>query len=225
MRNRIGAVWGFARTTAIGGLLFLLPLIVIGALLGYAYQLVLVVYDPLKEMIPVSSPTGLLLLFSLSILIVIALCFVCGLLARRAIARRFTQTVEKQLMTVFPKYAIYKDLLAGNVGGEENMPSLLPISVRMQDHDRLGFEADRLADGRVVAYLPGAPDSWIGGVVLVAAEQVERLEIPFADFLTIFERLGRDCNALMIVPPELTDGSSSGAATDHQIAARQPANP
>ena len=152
----------------------------------------------LKEIIPepFQTPTTLALMFLTAILIVVLLCFICGVLARRAIARRFTQTLEKQLMTVFPKYGIYKDLLAGNIGGDEHAPSLIPVTVQFNEYSRLAFESERLADGRVVVYLPGAPDAWIGSVVLVADNQVERLEIPLPDFIGVFERLGRDCTEL-----------------------------
>lgn len=200
MKDHIGRHYRILRTTAIGGLLFLLPLIVIGALLGYVWNIVVVVYDVLKGIIPeaLQTPATLALLFLMAILIVLLLCFVCGLLARRAIARKFSRTVEKQLMMVFPKYVVYKELLAGNIGGEEHAPTLKPVSVRFDDYSRLGFESERLSDGRVVVYLPGAPDAWIGSVVLVPDDRVERLDIPLPEFLGVFEKLGRECASLPI---------------------------
>ena len=62
---------------------------------------------------------------------------------------------------------------------------------------RLAFEADRLANGMVAVYLPGAPDSWIGSVVLVSADRIEPVDIPFSELLGIFERLGRDSVTLL----------------------------
>ncbi len=199
MKEKIGKSFGFLKTTALGGLFFLLPLAVIGAILGYVYSMVNVVYEPLKEWIPVSTATGLAVLFAIAVGIILLLCFIAGILGRRAIGRKFSQTIEKQLMLVFPKYAIYKDLLADNIGGAENAPSLDPVCVRFDDSFQLGFEADRLANGLVTVYMPGAPDSWIGHVVLVPEDRVERLDIPFSEFLGIFERLGRD-SATMLAP-------------------------
>ena len=192
MQDHIGKSLGFVKTTALGGLFFLLPLVVLVVLLGYIYSIVSVVYDPLKEWIPVSTAAGLATLFAIAVGIILLLCFAAGIVARRAIGRKFSRTVEKQLMTVFPKYAVYKDLLADNIGGSENLPSLQPIIVHLADADQLAFEADRLPDGTAVVYLPGAPDTWIGRVVLVTAQQVEPVDVPFSEFLGIFERLGRD---------------------------------
>jgi hypothetical protein len=47
--------FGFLKTTALGGLLFLLPLIVIGALAGQAVPIVLTVADVFGKVIPVRS--------------------------------------------------------------------------------------------------------------------------------------------------------------------------
>jgi uncharacterized membrane protein len=192
MKERIGKSFGFLRTTALGGLFFLLPLFVLGALLGYVYSAVIVIYEPLKEQIPVSTPTGVATLFAMAVGILLLLCFAAGIIARRAIGRKFSRTVEKQLMTVFPKYAVYKDLLADNIGGPDNVPSLDPVCIRHGKSLRLAFAADRLANGLVAVYMPGAPDTWIGHVELVPADWIEPVDVPFSEFLGIFERLGRD---------------------------------
>ena len=197
MKDQIGKSFGFLKTTGLGGIFFLLPLAVVCGLLGYVFNIVWAVYEPLKERIPVSSATGVALLFAIAVGILVLLCFVSGIIARRAIGRKFSKTIEKQLMTIFPKYAVYKDLLAGNIGGEGNLPSLKPICVRFDDVYHLAFEADRLANGLVVVYLAGAPDAWIGQVALVPAERIEAIDVPFSEFLGIFEGLGRDSSTML----------------------------
>ena len=192
MKERIGNSLGFMKTTAMGGVLFLMPVVVLGAMLGYVYTIVDTVHEVIGEFIPVSTHLGWLILFVIAILIVVLLCFLCGLLTKRALARKFSQTLEKQLMLVFPKYAVYKDILTGNMGGDENAPSLTPVLVKFSDYERIAFEADRLENGRVVVYLPGAPDAWIGSVILVQPEQVEPLKISFNEAVGVCERLGRE---------------------------------
>ena len=67
---------------------------------------------------------------------------------------------------MFPKYGIYKDLLAGKIGGVEHVPSLCPVLVKKDGVFSLAFQADRLANGVVVAYLQ-PPDAWSGSIALV----------------------------------------------------------
>jgi uncharacterized membrane protein len=197
MKQRVSKTFGFLKTTAIGGLIFLLPLAVIGGLLGYVYNIVSVICEWLKDYLPVDSASGTALLFLIAVGILVLLCFLCGLAARRAIARKFSQFVEKYLIMVFPKYAIYKDILAGNVGGDAHGPSLDPITIRFDDAIRIGFEAGRTEQGLVIVYLPGSPDPWTGHVVLVAQDRIRPLETDFGETSGICERLGRDSAHLL----------------------------
>ncbi|TWU42662.1 DUF502 domain-containing protein [Novipirellula artificiosorum] len=201
MRENITKTVSFLRATAIGGVFFLLPLGVVLGLLGYIYNLVIAVaaplHDALPSWLPLNTPVGIAFLFSLSVTILVLLCFASGIAARRAIGRRFSQTLEKQLTTVFPKYAIYKDLLAGNLKHDRIGPSLKPVLVSSVDGYRLAFEADRLENGLVVIYAPGAPDTWIGAVTLVPHDRVFPTEIDFNETLGIFERLGRDSRVIL----------------------------
>ncbi len=197
MKNQVTKTIGFLKTTAIGGLIFLLPLAVIGGLLGYVYNVVLVIYEPLKEYLPVSDAGGTALLFLIAVGMLVMLCFLCGLAARRAIARKFSQTVEKHLVMVFPKYAIYKDIVAGNLGGDAQAPSLVPVTIQFEDAIRIGYEAGRTERGLVIVYLPGSPDPWIGSVVLVEPDRIQSLDVDFNETAAICERLGRDSQRLL----------------------------
>ena len=197
MKKQVTKTFGFLKTTAIGGLIFLLPLAVIGGLLGYVFNVVLLIYEPLKEHLPESTATGKAVLFLIAVGILVMLCFLCGIAARRAIARKFSQTIEKHLVMVFPKYAIYKDILAGNIGGDAHAPSLVPVTIQFDDAIRIGYEAGRTERGLVIVYLPGSPDPWMGSVVLVEPGRIQPLDIDFGETSAICERLGRDSGQLL----------------------------
>ena len=191
MKDHVTNTYGFLKTTAIGGLIFLLPLAVIGVLLGYVYNIVLIIYEPLKEYLPAISTLSVTLLFLIAVIILLILCFLSGLAAQRAIGRKFSQTIEKQLVMVFPKYAIYKDIVAGNIGGDELSPTLLPVTLQLDDMIRIGYEAGRTERGLVIVYLPGSPDPWIGSVVLVEPNRIQPHDVDFNETAAICERLGR----------------------------------
>ncbi len=204
MKKKVTKTFGFLKTTAIGGLIFLLPLAAISGLLGYVYKVVKAIYDslesdlgPVIDRLPVSSIGATSLLFLIAVGILVVLCFLCGLAARRAIARRFSQAIEKHLVMVFPKYAIYKDILAGNIGGDSHSPTLAPVTIEFDDMIRIGYEAGRTDQGLVIAYLPGSPDPWLGSVVLVRPGQIQPLDVNFGETSGICERLGRDSEQLL----------------------------
>lgn len=184
----------FLRTTAIGGLLFLLPLAVIGALIGQIAPIVMAIAESLGGALPVflKTPSGIALLVVLSIVILLLLCFAAGLLARRSFVASLSRAFEKKLVLFFPRYAILKDVMADSIGGDQNQPRMKPVLVRFDECMRIAFETERdETSKRVVVYLPGSPDPWSGKAVIVDADRVESLDTEFGIAAATCEQLGR----------------------------------
>ena len=182
--------FGFLKTTAIGGILFLLPLIVIGALIGQAVPIVIAVAEMLGKVIPQRTVGGVSLLILLALALVVLLCFAAGVVARLSLGRRFSGWVERNLLLLFPRYAIVRDQMAGTVGDGIVQSSLKPVIIKFDDHQAIAFEADRTSD-RVIIYLPGAPDPWSGQVVSVDAHRVSQADMDFGTAIDLCKRLGR----------------------------------
>ena len=116
-------------------------------------------------MVSVHAVGGITLLIVLAIGMLLLLCFLAGLAARRAIGRRFSDKIERNLLLLYPRYAIFKERMAGGIGGDETKPQLKPVQVQLHDAARIAFEVDRTAAGIVAICLPGSPDPWSGVVV------------------------------------------------------------
>jgi uncharacterized membrane protein len=191
MNKRFSPTLDFLQTTAIGGVLFLLPFAGVVFVLSYVYRIVLVVYKAIEKISPVHSTLGVAILFVLCLGLVVGACFFTGLIASRSIAKRSAAWVESHVLKVFPKYAIYKEILTGTLGGKIQARSLQPVRVKIQGITRLAFETNREADGTVAVYFPGAPDPWSGYLGWVSAEDVETLPLSFNDTVAQLEQLGR----------------------------------
>lgn len=185
---------GFLRTTAIGGLLFLLPLVVVGALIGQVVPIVMTIAQVLGEILPgtFKTPAGIGILILLAILVLLFTCFAAGVIARNSFGLKFSEAFEKKLLMLFPKYAILKDQMADSIGGDENRPKMHPVLIRLDDRIRVGFETERNeAAGLVTVYLPGSPDAWSGYTAMVKMDRVEPLTSEFGVTVTTCEQLGR----------------------------------
>ncbi len=206
MKDRVSHSFGVLKTTAIGGIFFLLPLVVVGALVGQTLQIVWAVAQAVHKYLPVKSPAGYSLLLTAAILVLLLLCFAAGVAAKRSIGKRFTESVEKYLLMLFPRYAIFKEQLTGNIGGEVLHNQLKPVLLSMPEGKRLGMEVERSEScetpsntgqntgqntGWATVFLPGSPDPWSGTVVIVELSRVQRLEIPFTEAIATVEQLGR----------------------------------
>ena len=194
MREKIIRSYGFLRTTLLGGVLFLLPLIVVCFLLGQVGQVVFVVAQALGEIefLRVQTPAGYSVLIAIALGIVIGACFVAGLVARHSLGRWLSEQTERNLTLLYPRYAIYKDQIIGNIGGDVAEGRLKPVKVTFVDCVRLGLEVERSPEGEVTVYLPSSPDPWSGTVTMVAAERVERVDVLYVEMMNSFEKLGAD---------------------------------
>ena len=189
--KRFSRTLEFLKTTAIGGILFLMPIAGLLFVLGYLYQVVLVVYKAIESWLPIHSATGIAILFLLSLVIVVLGCFFVGLIASRSIAKQSTLWIESNLLKIFPKYSIYKDILTGTLGGSKALPSLKPVRVEVGGVSRLAFETGRRPDGTVTVYFPGAPDPWAGFLGEVPADRISPEAMPFTEAVGHLEQLGR----------------------------------
>ncbi len=208
---------GPLKTMAIGGIFFLLPVIVIGALIGQVAKIVWTVAVQVNGFLPANNWIGYLVVIALSVALLVLACFLAGFLARRRLARRFNQSLEKYVLMLFPRYTILKEQLTGNIGGDEYRNTLLPVIVQFPGYQRIGFEVERTSqplarsqedaaageEGQaavepwVTVFFPGSPDPWSGTSLLVSHRQVRPLASPFAETVAAFERLGRGSQALL----------------------------
>jgi uncharacterized membrane protein len=193
MRRHVSKRIRFLRTTLIGGLIFLLPLIIIGVALGHVARVVLAVAAFLRETLGIETAFGYGTVVAIAVAGVILICFAAGMAARWTIGKRLMGFVESRLTMIFPRYAIYKDQLAGGIGGEFAQGQLKPVLATLPDGTaRLALEVERSADGVVAIYLPSAPDSWSGSVVFLPAERVSPVAAEFGEVMATFEKLGRN---------------------------------
>ena len=194
------------KSTLIGGVLFLIPLVIVVAVLGKAVELAYHALKPAAQWaITFDDPTALALAGAAAVVLVVLLCFIAGLLARWAFAKRIGQWIEDRLNDVYPRYAVLKSMAHG-YGVAETGHALKPVLARYNDHDRIAFEVERGTDGRVTLFLPGSPDPWAGAIIHMDAERVEPLETDFDTVMKSLQWLGR--GTAEILPASETKGTA-----------------
>ncbi len=127
---------------------------------------------------------------------VVLVCFLGGLVARRATAQRMRTKVDQLLLGSFPGYAFVKGLAENMQQSEEIASSFVPVLVKFGDFSQVAFETGRMPGGVVAIYLPGAPNPWSGNVVFVLTERVKKLPVSITEALKIIRALGRGSEPL-----------------------------
>lgn len=182
---------GFIRTTIVGGLMFLLPLVVVALIIGKAFQISMLVAEPLGALIPVDRVGGVALANILAALVIFVLCYLAGLVARRSSIKEKVARIEGLLIATIPGYAFAKTMVSGVVKAEDEVGKMTPVLVSLDDYKQIAFEVERTPGGYVVVFLPGAPNPWSGSVVYVSEDRVEPLDMLPQDAIKNIRVLGR----------------------------------
>ena len=90
------------RITIVGGVFFLAPFVVLIIIFGKAIQILRDVVGPIAEHIPIKSAIGLETPKLLAITLLIALCFLAGLLAQTRPAKKLVDWLEATLLSNLP---------------------------------------------------------------------------------------------------------------------------
>ena len=185
----------FVLTTVIGGVLFLVPVVFLGMILTKAAGYMMVIAQPLAAWIPVDSIGGVALANLIAIVAVIVLCFLAGLVARHALAGKVVKNLESKVLMKIPGYSMVKGIAGGFDSSEKE--GLKPVSLKLGTAERIGFEMQKLPDGRSVIYIPSAPSPWSGVTQILPADQVTYLDVPVTKIIEITESYGHGVGELL----------------------------
>ena len=150
----MNAIAQFVRTTIVGGLLFLAPIVVLIVILAKAFDYAkkglsaVFVYFPAAYELSAGAATAL------SVVLVALLCFLAGLLARTVPAQHVVNALELSVLSKIPAYEYLKQESASALGAAEST-DLPVVFVPMEGGWQLGLQTEPLADGLVPIFVPG----------------------------------------------------------------------
>lgn len=189
----MGRFLQFTRTTLVAGVLFLVPIVVLIAIVDKALGLVHKLTDPLAARFPVAAGHTPLLLASALLILV---CFVLGLVALARPARLAIGWLENTLLSKIPGYVFLKGAGESALGLEQSAPYPLVLA-RIEEAWQFGFLIEKLEGGHCAVFVPDAPNPLSGSVFFMSPERVRRSDIPVAAALKCLRQLGAGSHALL----------------------------
>lgn len=166
----------FIRATLSGGVLFLLPLLILMQVLKKAHEIFLEISRPLAESLP-NLIDGYNLHNLIAIVLLVSVCFICGLAFRYKLTKKWLDSLEQNILSFIPGYTLVKSLLA-SVVGEEVEHGLSTVLVYNQDEEAwgIGFLVEE-GSGLCTVFIPEAPRHDSGEVKIVPARNVKKINI------------------------------------------------
>jgi uncharacterized membrane protein len=200
MEGLVDGKFKLLKTTILGGLVFLVPFVVTIVLLAKAIDVARKVTEPVAHQLPMNGVLAFFLVDIAGLALLLLLCFAAGVFAQKFRAGRVAGWLEDRLLSQFPPYTFVKGM-SQSIAGLEAEGGLSPVLVPTGDGWRFGFETERLADGHVAVYLPGAPNPWSGFVVVIAADRLKPVEAPLSAVVKSLRQVGRGSSELFQASP------------------------
>jgi len=180
----------FLKTTVFGGIVFLVPIVIFIAIIGKALQVTSKLAIPIAGWLGVDRVIGIAVAELLAIVILVLICFFAGLAAKTPRAKKFVRSLEENVLEKIPAYELLKAKTQSVLTPEET-EGMRPVAARFDDSWQLAFEIERIGSGKVVIFLPGAPDPWSGSVCVVTEDRVTPLDLTVKSAVNLMKRLGK----------------------------------
>ncbi|ELS04662.1 hypothetical protein Xen7305DRAFT_00043980 [Xenococcus sp. PCC 7305] len=186
----------FIEKTIIGGLFFLIPVVVAIAILGKALKIMKSISVPLSEALGADSVKDVLFVNSLTVFCLIALCFIAGLFSSTPLGKKLFQALDAFLQKFIPGYTYLKNMTS-EFDVNQSVSSFKPVLIRLDDQSQIAFEVERTETEQVVVFLPGSPDPRSGTVILMDSDRVTPIDASFLSVSSTLKRFGRDTQVLL----------------------------
>jgi len=185
----------FVRTTVVGGLFFLAPIVVLIVILAKAFDYAKKGLDGVVVHIPAASHLTACEATALAVALVALVCFLAGLVARTVTAQRLIDALESSVLTKIPAYDYLKQESASALGVAE-IAELPVVFVPMEGGWQLGVQTEAMSDGLVSIFVPGAPNPHSGSVFFFSTDTVRPAGIKMVAALNCLRRCGAGASAL-----------------------------
>jgi uncharacterized membrane protein len=196
---------GFIKTTIVGGVIFLLPVVLVLLVLSHAMRFAGKVVQPISHSLHFDhtvAGVGVATLLA-SLLLVIA-SFAAGVVARTKVGHHVSGWFESSLLGNLPQYQLAKSMGEGlaQIEGTDNLkPALISIDGGWQ----IGYLLEPIENGWMAVFVPQAPTPMSGNVMYLPADRIRPMAISMMQARAIVKHIGFGSGAALrgtnLTPP------------------------
>lgn len=196
----------FIRTTIAGGFLFLLPLVVLIIIFRKASGFLQALLRPFLKSVENTTFIGVAVLDLIAILLLLAICFIAGLLAQTKFAKKLISRLEDSVLGLVPGYNVIKNKTQSIVGFEDHPVEV--VLARVDDGWQLSFLIEKIDDDLYTVFIPNAPTPFSGSVYHVESNRIIRTAITKKQAIVCIRQFGSGSALLLKNNKELLDKTS-----------------
>jgi len=184
-------VFEFIKTTAIGGLLVIVPIAIIVFVVG---QLLFGLADLAEELVKWFGigVDDALVMFGIAAVTLVLLCFVTGLLVQTRLGGAIKDWFSRHIAHRIPMYNAISSLTKRFAGVEGEQFAAVEVDLYGSGTRVLGFLIEMLPDDRAAVFVPSAPVATVGNIYLVDNDRISPLNASVADTVSVITQWGVD---------------------------------
>jgi uncharacterized membrane protein len=192
----------FVKTTVIGGLLFLIPMVLVVLLVQKALVLVGNGLAPVAHYLPAQSVIGIAVAQVVAVCALLLVCFIAGLAIRTRAGTRLNRQLEQVILQRVPGFMFVKTIARG-LAGLESESSLAVALARIEDAWVLSFVVERHPSGLFTVFVPSVPTPAAGSIYYLTEDRLKLLDVSVSTALGCIMRLGVGSHELLDSRPQL----------------------
>jgi uncharacterized membrane protein len=175
----------FIKTTMLGGALIIVPAAAVVFLLAKVARGLKGALEPVAAGLPPSIQFP----YATEIIVVVAVCFLAGLLVRTRPGRWFGKLIERYVFDRVPGYALTKGLTGMSVGGSAAQ-EMIPALVEMEEGLVPALIMERHDDGYVTVFVPSPPVPTVGQAYVFESSKAHPVDVSLPKFIACITKWG-----------------------------------
>lgn len=179
----------FLKATIAGGILFLLPLVLIVVLLGHAMRLASKVAQPISQYLTNHSSVDSTEVKIIAGVLLVVISIAAGLVAGTRPGKTIMRWVENSFLGGLPQYQMMKSMAEG-LTHIESTEGISPALVNIEEGWQIGYLLEPLKNGWVAVFLPQVPTPMSGSVMYLPDVRVRPLGITMIQAMAIIQHMG-----------------------------------
>jgi uncharacterized membrane protein len=184
------ALGEFLKTTALGGLFVVLPVLLLYLLLGEILDLVVGLATPIADVFPKGTFDNLTAPFPVAVALIVGVSFVIGLAMRLEVGRRLGDWIERRVLGRLPVYSALKSLTKAFAEVGEGAPFRPALHGSSEGVREIIYVVEDHGDGQLTVLVPWAPTAFSGFVKVVGKDRVEMLDTNLGEASRVLSHWG-----------------------------------
>jgi uncharacterized membrane protein len=179
----------FVRITVAGGILFLIPVIVIVLVLAKAFSFIGGISKTIAHKLSIVQIAGVGAASLISIILLLLICFVAGIFMKTKMGKKIIAWLEDRVLVYIPGYS-YIRARSTDLFSEEKTNGWKPASVFVDDNEVICFVIDETEDYCSI-FLPSAPTPSSGSICVREKNKVTFLPINVSEAVSMIRQFGK----------------------------------